>query len=551
VPIQSANQPEIFTLEQFAGVNQHNRRASINDQELWWCENLFPTTSGSLRSMWGPSAPVYTAPAGDTIRRIFFGYYGNKTPLFQQPPPGRQGWMFLDSGNVDEVDLDTGQVTRVGQIWEPIAPKYWAAAKVWRPRYVGHALGEVGGVLFGSPLGLYAWDGVNLYSPGDPAPDWLSNDDITQPVIPTVMPVGLVNIYAMEVYQERLWIAGKTVIQFSAPQNGADFAASDGGGSFGYFGDKLVHDYMDLAASTGYLYIFGDSSTDVVANVQLAGAGTPTDPFITNFNYSNIDPITGQRFPRPVGRWGRYFLMFNGAGIWEMQGGDAQLRSEKIANLYMTIDSAEFYPTMCAVTMFDKRCLLVNCKCVDPFGVKRSMLLCWDGQKWWTASQHYNLTNIASYEDNSVITAYGTDGTNLYRLFDHPDPTLLKRLSTKAWRGTQPAMLTMKYFKRAFMELHDNSGQGWQRQDSQTVISVPRNNDGVAIIGTVTTSGGGIPNGTEDIGFELTQGKGYGLLPWPLSGSGIAVEMDLNSLSPDFTIERLHVMGEQRTLYGA
>ena len=505
--------------------------------------------------MWGPSAPIYTTP-GPTIRRIFFGFYGNDTQLFGQPPPGRKGWAFLDDGNVDEFDLDTKAVTRIGQIWEPIAPKYWADLKVWRPRYVGHALGEVGGIVIGSPLGLYAWDGTNLYSPGQTAPYFMSNDDVTQPTTPTVMPVGLTNIYAMEVYQERLWLAGKSVIQFSAPNNGADFAASDGGGSFGYFGDKLVHDYMDLAAAAGYLFVFGDSSTDVIANVQLSGNGTPTDPFITNFNYQNVDPITGQRYPRPVGHWGRYFILFNGAGIWEMQGGDAQTRGEKIINIWNTIDVSGYYPTMCPATMFGKRVMLVNGKFTDIWGVSRNLLLVWDGTKWWTASQWYDaagtkiasqqlqLTNIASYEDNSVITPYGTDGTSVYRLFDHPDPLLPKYLSTKALRGTGIAMVTVKNFKRVFAELYDNYGGG------------------VDLFGTATTTGGGVPNGTEDISFHIVGGlvsqalvaqanRTYSVEPAPLNGAGIAIQLDLQSKSPDFTIERLHIAGEQRTLYGA
>jgi hypothetical protein len=97
---------DAWTLQQSLGLNQQNKRGSIDDQELFWDENLFPIGEGNLRSCWGSSDPIYTSP-GPPIRRIFFGYYGNQTPLFGQPPPGRMGWMFLDDGNVDEVDLDT------------------------------------------------------------------------------------------------------------------------------------------------------------------------------------------------------------------------------------------------------------------------------------------------------------------------------------------------------------------------------------------------------------------------------------------------------------
>ena len=264
MPIQSDNVPELHTLGAWKGLNQQAQRGSIDDDEEWFNENFFAIGPGNLRSCWGHGPAIYTAPSGTTILRIFFGFIGNTTPQFGAPPPGKLGWMFLSDGNVDQVDLTTQQVTRVGNIWNPVSPQYWASAVVWRPQFFGNVAGQQGGVLFGSPEGggrggLYAWDGTTLSSPGDPAPDWLT-DAAETPGSPTyTMPIGLPGIYCMEVYQSRLFVAGKDVISFSAPSNGADFSTTDGGGSFGYFGNKLTYSYMDLAASAGYLYCFGDS----------------------------------------------------------------------------------------------------------------------------------------------------------------------------------------------------------------------------------------------------------------------------------------------------
>ena len=187
MPIQSTNPPELLTLNQWKGLNQQARRGTIDDEEEYWNENLFAIGPGNLRSCWGHGPAIYTAPAGTQILRIFFGFIGSTTPEFQSPPPGRLGWMFLSDGTVDQVDLDSGQVTPIRAtvtipgglpppaVWEPLAPQYWASAKVWRPQYFGNVAGQVGGVLFGSPQGLYAWDGTTLSEPGDPAPDWLTD----------------------------------------------------------------------------------------------------------------------------------------------------------------------------------------------------------------------------------------------------------------------------------------------------------------------------------------------------------------------------------------
>jgi hypothetical protein len=373
------------------------------------------------------------------------------------------------------------------------------------------------------------------------------------------MPVGLPGIYAMEVYQSRVFVAGKDVISFSAPSNGADFSTANGGGSFGYFGNKLTYTYTDLAASAGYLFCFGDSSTDLISNVQLAGSGTVASPYVTNFNYANVDPQVGHGFPRPVGRYGRYFVMANGTpftgadtgmlqhrgGIYLMQGGEAQEIGQKVNTIYNSCDTTQYLPTFATATMMGFRVVLLNGRFTDPWGVTRSLLLMWHpvprGQDFWSiASQNLELTNINHYEQDSIITPYGTDGTYLYELFAQPDNTLPKRLSTKALRGQGPGLLSIKNFKRIYMELHDNS--------DETFTQIPV---GVSITGTVTTSGGGVPNGSQDVRFELTGGKRYTIDAQGLACAGIAAAIDLTSLSPDFTIERLHLSAEERTLFGA
>jgi hypothetical protein len=503
-----------------------------------------------------------------TILRIFFGFIGDITPQNGSPPPGKYGWMFLSDGSIDQVDVgpgpSTGTVVHIGSagapVWEPIAPQYWASAKVWRPRFVGNVSGQQGGVLFGSPLGLFGWDGSTLSRPGDPAPDWLTDGLETTPGVPFTMPTGLPGIYAMEVYQSRLFVAGKDVISFSAPSNGADFSTTDGGGSFGYFGDRLIYSYMDMAQSAGYLYVFGDSSVDLISNVLLSGSGTPQAPFTTNLAYTNVDPQVGQRFPRPVGRIGRYMQTWNGAGIFECRGGEAIEIGQKVTNIFNTLDTSLYLPTMAPATMFGFRVLLCNGRFTDIYGQTRNLMLMWHprtGTDFWSiASQNLQLTNISSYEQDSVITPFGTDGASLYQLFATPDPALLKILSTKFIRGEGLSQLTIKNWKRIYMEFFDNSSVG-------TAPNV--HGAGVQWAGNLTTTGGGIPNGIQEVNFSLAPGPGTpaqiagpagtastsAFEPQGLQGMGIAGALDIQSLSPDFTLERIHLTIEERTLWGA
>jgi hypothetical protein len=110
---------------------------------------------------------------------------------------------------------------------------------------------------------------------------------------------------------------------------------------------------------------------------------------------------------------------------------------------------------------------------------------------------------------------------------------LPKRLSTKFFRGQALQMLTIKNAKRMFLEMYDYSGQG------------------VSLTGKMITRAGGVPGGIQDISFELTAGNHYAFEPQPLQGAGIAGGVDLESISPDFALERLHILYELRTLWGA
>lgn len=521
MPVKSDNPPDLITLEKWEGINQSATRGLIDDQECFWLENFLPIAPGQLRAMWGPSAPIYTVPGapGVQILRIFFTSIDGTNPL---------GFMFRSDGIVDQVNLLTGAVTTLGVVWQPVPPHYWADLKLWAPNQFGASAGQSGGIVIGSPAGLYAWDGVNLTIPGQTAPNWLTGGNAGFP-----MPSGLPGIYALEVYQSRLWVMGQTVISFSAPTNGANMSTAGGGGSFGYYGDQLTASYTDMKALGGFLYVFGDSCVQVVSYLTLSGQGTVESPYTTTFLYSNVDPQNGQRFFRPVGEWSVAMACANGAGIFLLAGQSPMtVISEKIVNLVHTLNPTPFEPTSTAADIFGQRWLLFLGTLTDPWKVSRPLILAWNGKIWITASQNLNLTQIGSFEVNSTITPYGTDGTSLYQLFAQPDPTLKKRILTKAYKG--PHLLTIKNWKRLYLEMHDK-------------MNGP---EGVTVVGKFHTQGGGIPNGSQPVSFQLPPGT-WDTVPAPSEGAGLSAALDLESLSPDFVVERIYFAHEGRTLYGA
>jgi hypothetical protein len=534
MPIESSNQPQIITLENWpqGGINQSTRRSAIGDNDLWWIENYVPLADGELRSAWGPSAPLWTAPSGTTILRQF-----NMNMSGTQP----QAFLFLSDGTVQVVNLNPPHTTQnLGALWNPVAPDYKCDMKLWNVTIVGNTTGQIGGALIGSPRGLYAIDAnLTITPPGATAPNWLTGGAVDASGNPFPMPSGLPGIFSMEVYNQRLWVMGQTVISFSAPQNGANFSAAGGGGSFSYFGDKLTVSFTDLYQTAGFLYVIGDSMTDWISNIQLVGqpdtstSANVTSPFTTQFQLSNYNPQIGERFFRPVGAWLQAFAVFDLAGTYLIDGsGQTTWFSQKVLNTWMSLNPTPFIPTSSPVHIFSQRWLLFNGTFTDPWKVQRSLILAWNGQIWTAFSQRYNLSHISHYEQDSCIQAYGTDGSVMVQLFAQPDPTLEKRLSTKAYAGRSP--LEIKEWKRAFVQMQDIAGQP----------------EGSFITGSLSTAGGGIPNGSEQLSFEV-QPNINDVRPHPTRGQGLFGWLDLTGNSPDYIIERILIAYDARTLFGA
>jgi hypothetical protein len=70
----------------------------------------------------------------------------------------------------------------------------------------------------------------------------------------------------------------------------------------------------------------------------------------------------------------------------------------------------------------------------DPItGQQTNELIMWDTRKFWTAQQEVPLTYIAEQEVNSEMTAWGTDGSNLFKMFQQPTNAITKVVQSKLW----------------------------------------------------------------------------------------------------------------------
>ena len=74
---------------------------------------------------------------------------------------------------------------------------------------------------------------------------------------------------------------------------------------------------------------------------------------------------------------------------------------------------------------------------------------------------------------------------------------------------------------------------------------------GVSLTGQFHARGGGVPGGSQPIQFNVRPGQQWNMDVTPINGGGVMACLDLESLSPDFILERIFLSGEERTLFGA
>lgn len=248
-------------------------------------------------------------------------------------------------------------------------------------------------------------------------------------VTSATMPTGIQG-NAIETFQSYVWIGNGDTLIWSAPGSPVDFSTSGGGGSLTSNDSSLRVTYEQLTQSNGYLYLFGDSSISYVAGVQTTGS-----PPTTSFSLQNVDPEVGTPWPNTVNVLGSNIIFGNPWGAHVSFGGRAAKVSSELDGIYNTAPNfSGIIPSSAKAILFGKRIWVLLLPVIDQVtGQLVNKLFLWDEKRWCSTQQSAALVFLAAQEINSVLTAWGTDGTSLYRLFQNPTTNLTKTLQSKFW----------------------------------------------------------------------------------------------------------------------
>jgi hypothetical protein len=396
-PFQPA-QPQPLVLEEFQGLYTSTTRPGVKDEQMWWCDGLIPLGKMDLRTLPGVGPIIWTTPRS-TIAFFSFANIG-ATPI---------AVVVLSDGSLYQVNTTTG-----------VAVQMAGPGTILNPSRQNVGISQSGSlyvlIVAKQTNGYFIWDGTTFYPPGA---------SFLVGTVPTA-----IGGTAIETYSGRVWIANGATIFFTAPGSLIDFTSGDGGGNFTSTDSFLRISFSQLIQTNGFLYLIGDSSINYISGVQTAGS-----PPVTTFTNQNADPEVGTPYPATVDVFGRNIVFANAWGAHVSYGAAVTKISEATDGFYASVPNFGGLQISAAkAIVYNKKIWMILAPVIDLFtGQQRNKLLIWNGQIWFVSEQDISLSYIQSQEINSLLTAWGTDGTTLRALFQQPSIGFTKRVMSKFW----------------------------------------------------------------------------------------------------------------------
>jgi hypothetical protein len=133
--------------------------------------------------------------------------------------------------------------------------------------------------------------------------------------------------------------------------------------------------------------------------------------------------------------FGRNILFANAFGAHVSYGAAVTKISEVLDGVYNTVPNfGGLIPSAALSIIYGKKVWILLLPIIDPITRQQvNKLFMWNGKVWWSSNQSISLLYIQHQEINSVIQAWGTDGTSVYPLFNTVSANFTKTIQSRFW----------------------------------------------------------------------------------------------------------------------
>jgi hypothetical protein len=230
-------------------------------------------------------------------------------------------------------------------------------------------------------------------------------------------------------FSGRVWVAQGRNVYYSAAGSYSDFTSVSAGAVT--LTDSTLHNSIRaLLSANNFLYIFGDDSINVFSDVRVTTTGA------TIFANTNVSASVGSRRINAIFPNFRYVLFMNQYGIYALVGSTTSKISDALDGIFPLIDFDK--------PVYGGQVLLNNILCAafnfwynDPVQGSRPIQAVFFDRKWFITSQGtINYLSSVSYQGQTRL--YGSDGTNLVRLYGDSTGAVSSTVKSALWPMGDP-----------------------------------------------------------------------------------------------------------------
>jgi hypothetical protein len=299
---------------------------------------------------------------------------------------------------------------------------------------------------------------------------------------------GVISIFsgaggtALTGYMSRMWTVDGNRVQYTAPGTISDYSSADGAGAFQSTDSFLRRTFIQPVQSNGFLYLIADSSVNCISGVTTSVDST-TGAVTTAFSNQNADPEVGSPWPATVQVFSRNIIFANPFGVHVCYGGSVTKISDALDGVYTSVANfGGVTPSAAKAIIYGKKVYILLMCIQDPVTKQQgNKLLLWNEQNkaWFSSDQNvgvHGLNFIASQEIDSQLTAWGTNGTEIYPLFQTPSEDFTKTVQSKLWSRfgywrlcTESRLWGMAEFHSSSSPVLDISLDSEQGSESETI----------------------------------------------------------------------------------
>jgi hypothetical protein len=263
--------------------------------------------------------------------------------------------------------------------------------------------------------------GINLTNPGG---GYLAGDSLTVTIsggggtgataVAHVWPFVTAGT-TLAVFAGRVWLGSTRILQWTGVQGFDDFNSANAAGALTLGDVDLTHAITALRNYNNYLFIMGDQSVKQIGNISVSGSATL-------FTILTLSSDQGTIYPLSCGSYNRVFMFANTNGIYAVLGSSVQKISDDLDGILKLVDFTQ-QPQAALVDMNNIHNIAWLLRYKDPLSVERSIMVIFNGKKWFVANQGNSLVTIVATSTlaSGIVTTYCSSGSDLTPMFGNPN----------------------------------------------------------------------------------------------------------------------------------